>query len=127
MAYTAKQIIKLAEEVIKEDKEIVFIDDLTLAMGICTTTFYKHIPAGTEEMDYIKSLIQVNKAEQKRKLRSKWYQSDNATLSLCAYKLLSNEEERGLLADKKDVKHEGGFSLFYSGVEEKAKKLEDGT
>lgn len=105
MAYDKNEIFERAKKCISEDKEIVFVEDLVIAVGISKTTFYELMPNGSNEMDILKDMLLDNKSILKKKLRNKWYESENATLNVCAYKLLSNDEERKLLADKQDVTH----------------------
>ena len=103
MANDKNKILEKAKNAIRTDKEIVFIDDVVATVGISRSSFYELFPAKSDEMDTLKELLLNNKVAFKKQLRSKWYVSDNATLNICAYKLLSNEEERRLLADKQEI------------------------
>lgn len=103
MAYNKKKLYKTAINTLKDDNEIVFIEDLCICMAISKPTFYEHFPVDSNELNEIKELIQKNKTNLKKDLRKKWYKSDNATLNICAYKLLATDEERNLLADKQEV------------------------
>ena len=103
MAYDKNEIFERAKKCILEDKEIVFVEDLVISVGVSKTTFYELMPNGSDEMDILKEMLLDNKSALKKKLRNKWYDSENATLNVCAYKLLSNDEERRLLADKQET------------------------
>lgn len=100
MAHSKEDLFKRAVDILENDQELVFIEELAIEMGISKTTLYKYFKDGSDELDVIKGLILDNKASLKKKLRNKWYNSDNATLNVCAYKLLSNSLERDLLADR---------------------------
>lgn len=100
MAYDKNEIFERAKEIIKNDVDIVFIEDLIIELGISKPTFYDYYPINSNEINEIKDLILKNKTTTKKFLRNKWKDSDNATLNICLYKLLSSEEERELLSDK---------------------------
>ena len=100
MAYDKNEIFERAKEIIKSDVDIVFIEDLIIELGISKPTFYDYYPINSNEINEIKDLILKNKTTTKKFLRNKWKDSDNATLNICLYKLLSSEEERELLSDK---------------------------
>lgn len=103
MAYSEDMLFDKAIELLKSDNEIVFIYDIIVELGISSSTFYDYFPDKSAKSNEIKDLIIKNRGQQKKKLRKKWYDSDNATLNICAYKLLSDDEERKLLADKTEV------------------------
>ena len=100
MTYNKDDIFIKAIEVIKSDNDIVFIEDLIIELGISKPTFYDYYPINSNEINEIKELILKNRANTKKFLRKKWKDSENATLNVCLYKLLSTEEERALLSDK---------------------------
>ena len=55
----------------------------------------------------LKEVLENNRIATKVKLRNKWEDSNNATLNIALYKLLANDEERRILADKdKQVSNE---------------------
>lgn len=123
MAYDKKKLYEAAIDSLKKDNEIVFIEDLCLCMGISKPAFYSHFPPDSNEYNELRALIQQNKTNIKKSLRKKWYLSDNATLNICAYKLLSNDEERSLLADKQEVTQTTRNIVV--GSEEDKQALED--
>jgi len=117
MTYNKKTIFRKAKAIIKKDEEIIFIEDLCLSLGIAKKTFYEYFPIESNEINELKEAILQNKTTKKKKLRTKWADSDNATLNICLYKLLSTEEERRLLADKQELQHSCELTT--------TKKLED--
>ena len=102
MAYDSQELYKQALDIVKNDDKVVFMYDIICELGISTSTFYDHIKEGSNESKTLKEMIRSNAAAQKRKLRSKWYDSENATLNLCAYKLLADDDELKRLNDKED-------------------------
>lgn len=92
MAYDKKKIFEQAKEAIVKHK-LFFMDEVPDFLPCSRSTFYEYYPDGSDELDKLKSLISVNKTQIKTSLRSKWYQSDNATLQLALMKLLSSPEE----------------------------------
>ena len=100
MAYDKNEIFERAKEILKKDVDVVFIEDVAIEIGISKTTFYEYFPPKSDELNEIKELILINRSTTKKFLRNKWKDSDNATLNVCLYKLLSTEEERELLSDK---------------------------
>jgi len=107
MTYDKEKLFKKAMAIIKKDKEIIFIEDLCLSLGIAKKTFYEYFPTESNEINELKDAISQNKTNKKKRLRTKWAESDNATLNVCLYKLLSTDEERKLLADKQELQHSG--------------------
>jgi hypothetical protein len=75
--------------VIKENK-VTFFDHCFGFTPFSRGTAYNH---KLHELDTIKDAIDKNKLSTKNVLINKWVTSDNATLNLAAYRLLSNEEE----------------------------------
>ena len=114
-----KELFEAAKEEITRDKNIVFIEDVAIAIGVSKSKFYYYIPATTDEFKELKELLRTNKIVAKKELRKKWMESDNPTLNLCLYKLLSNEHERDLLADR--VKSEGQNTNFNLNAEDEDK------
>ena len=61
-------------------------------------------------MNVFKEIIENNKINQKRQLRKKWFDNDNATLQLALYKLIATNDERERLNtsyNKTDVTSQG--------------------
>ena len=100
MAYDKSEIFERAKEIVKSDADIAFIEEIITEIGIAKPTFYEYFPVKSNEMNEIKDLLLKNRSNIKKTLRNKWKDSDNATLNVCLYKLLSTDEERELLSDK---------------------------
>lgn len=99
-----------AMQVLENDKEIVFIEDLVSFLPCVKSSFYKHFPIDSNEMNVFKEIIENNKINQKRQLRKKWFDNDNATLQLALYKLIATNDEREKLQtnyNKTDVTSQG--------------------
>lgn len=76
-------------EVIKKHK-IAFFDHCFAFTSFCPATAYNH---NLEKLDTIKNGIKNNRVKAKNYLLNKWLESDNATLNISAYRLLSDSEE----------------------------------
>jgi hypothetical protein len=96
MAYNRKKIFDKAKKVIVEEN-LVFIDEVIKYLPCKKTSFYDFFPANSELMNELKDLINTNKENLKKGLRTKWYESDNATVQLALYRLLATTEEHKLL------------------------------
>lgn len=92
MAYDKSKIFEQAKEAVSE-KKLFFIEDIVACLPISKETFYRFFPIDSNEYDEIKRMLEANKIELKIGMRKKWYQSENATLQLALYRLLSTEEE----------------------------------
>jgi|SRR5690554_1475224 len=98
MAYDKAELFAKALELAKDTElKLIWIEEVIAYMGISKSTFYAYFPADSDEMHAIKDAIQVNKISQKVKQRNKWYASDNPTMQLALYRLLSTPEEHQLL------------------------------
>jgi hypothetical protein len=92
MAYNPKKLHKQAEEVIEKHK-LLFIEDIVALLPCDKTTFYKHFPVDSNELNSLKEMLELNKVQIKSSLRSKWYKSDAPALQLALYKLTASEIE----------------------------------
>lgn len=90
MAYDTKELEDIALKAIVTHK-LVFIEDVIAYLPCNKTTFYEH---KLNESNIIKDALLKVKTEMKVSMRSKWYESDNATLQVVLMKLLSSNEER---------------------------------
>ena len=97
MAYNKDEIYKQAQEVIVENN-LFFIEDIVAFIPCDKTTFYRFFPVENNEYNTLKGLLEQNCINQKVKLRKKWSDTDNATLSLALYKLTGSNEERKRLS-----------------------------
>lgn len=96
MAYDKGKIFKRAIKLTKQHKLFQAVDLIGL-LPISESTFYSYFPSGSEELESIKEEFYLNKTEIKVSLKSKWYRSDNPTLQLALFRLLSTSEEHRLL------------------------------
>jgi len=83
-----------------------FIQDITASLPCSYQTFYTLMNGHNEEFDILKANLDNNKIAIKQKLRKRWQDSDNATLQISLYKLLSTDEEFAKLANFKEDKHD---------------------
>ena len=97
MAYNKKKIYEKAQEIVKKNN-LFFIQDIIALLGISRQTFYDFFPLESDELDTLKEMLENNRARIKCALRSKWFNSENATTQVALYKLVSNEDERKLLS-----------------------------
>ena len=94
MAYVTEELEKQAIEVIKEHN-LVFIEDIVAYLPCNKATFYNH---KLDDLDTIKDALLKVKTDMKVSMRSKWYESDNATLQISLMKLIAGDEERKRLS-----------------------------
>lgn len=81
---------------------ITFLDEIFTFVEISPSDFYDF---GLDESESIKDAIEVNRAKLKRELRSKWFESTNATLNAALYKLVCSEEEKRALSSSSASKN----------------------
>ncbi len=121
MAYKTEELAKRSVEIIKKHK-LFFISDVWPLLGISHQTFYDH---KLEKSESIKEALVANRVEVKASMRSKWYKSDNPTLQIGLYKLISDEEEYHRLANTKmDITTREEKPIF-TGISHKLNKSAD--
>lgn len=109
MAYDRVKIFEQAKEVIVK-KNLLFIEDVVAFLPIAKKTFYEYFPLDSNESNELKEFLETNKINIKVSMRSKWYESDNATLQMGLMKLIStNEELRKLSMNTQS--HEGNLKV----------------
>jgi hypothetical protein len=97
MAYNKEEIYNLA--VLSVDKEnLYFIEDVISFLPISKPTFYDYFKVDSNELNYIKELLDGNKIRTKLKLRKKLAEGDKAAEILALYKLIATEDERRALS-----------------------------
>ncbi len=96
MAYNPEELFIQAKN-IAESKKLIFIEEIVSFLPCDKTTFYKHFPLDSNELDELKTIINNNKVAIKSTMRKKWYDSENPTLQLALYRLTSTSEEHRLL------------------------------
>lgn len=107
MAYDKKKLAALAIKEIKEHN-LFYADDVFAFLPCSKATFYNH---KLEQLDDIKNLLEQNRIKTKTSLKAKWYKSENATLQLALFKLLSDDSERRALAMEYH-EHSGSIDLI---------------
>lgn len=98
MAYTDKEIYDESMEIIKSDHNVCFLSDLFTKSSFSKPTFYEHIKKDSNEFNYIKKALALNKNKTKQLLRKKWFESKQPTLQLALYKLLAAPKEFNRIA-----------------------------
>jgi hypothetical protein len=107
MAYSKAKLEKQALAAI-EKHNLVFTDEVVAYLPCSTATYYNH---QLEKLETIKAALEKNRIQLKGGLRSKWYQSDNATAQIALYKLIGNDEESERLnGSKQKIEHSGETS-----------------
>ena len=97
MAFKTEELYIKAEIAITENN-LFFVEDIVAFLPCSKPTFYDHFPLDSNELNNLKELLEDNRVAQKVKLRKKWGDTDNATLSLALYKLTGTSEERKRLS-----------------------------
>lgn len=107
MSYDKKELERTALDAIELNK-LVFIDDVCTYLPCSRATFYNK---ELDKLDSIKEALVNNKLKMKNALRRKWYDSDNATVQIALYKILSDEDELRRLAGQY-IDHTTGGDKF---------------
>jgi len=89
MAYDREKIFALALETIPQE-QCVTISELMVCLPISHQTFYDW---GFDKSDELKKLIEAEKIKIKKHMRRNWRNSDNATLQIAEFKLISTDSE----------------------------------
>ena len=92
MAYDRKKIFEQAKEMIIKHK-LFFIDDIVSFLPCSKSSFYEFYPDGSDELDELKGLLEVNRTTLKVSMRSKWYTSNAPALQMALMKLIATPEE----------------------------------
>ena len=92
MAYDKEQIYKQAEEQVKTNN-LFYIEDIVAFLPISKTTFYEFYPAESDELNALKSLLEINKVKTKSSIRAKLYKSNKASELLALYRLIATPDE----------------------------------
>ncbi len=97
MAYNKDEILQQALSAI-DNEECVTIEEVLLFLPIATSTFYAW---EMEKSEDLKDALNAMKVKLKKKMRRNWRNSDNATLQIAEFKLISSDEERDKLNTQK--------------------------
>jgi len=105
MAYNQEEIYSLAISSI-EKENLYFIEDVISFLPISKPTFYDYFKVDSNELNYIKELLDGNKIRMKIKLRRKLSEGDKAAEILALYKLIATDDERKALS-MQHIDHSG--------------------
>jgi hypothetical protein len=97
MEYKKKDILEKSIEAIKKYK-CFFIEDVIAYVPCGRSKFYELFPAGSDEMDSIKELIEENRIRTKTAIRAKLFKSDKSAELIALYKLIATDVERKALS-----------------------------
>ncbi len=92
MAYDRVKIFEQAKEMIIKHK-LLFVDDIVSLLPCSKSSFYEFYPDGSDELDELKALLEVNRVTLKVSMRSKWYTSNAPALQMALMKLIATPEE----------------------------------
>ena len=96
MAYDRDKIYNDAIRVIKENN-LFFVADIIAFIECGKSCFYEQFPAGSDEMETFKGLLEENKIKTKSGIRTKLFKSEKAAELLALYRLICTPEEHQLL------------------------------
>lgn len=97
MAYDREEIYNLAISSI-ESENLYFIEDVISYLPLSKPTFYDFFKVDSNELNYIKEMLDGNKIRTKLKLRKKLSEGDKAAEILALYKLIATDDERRALS-----------------------------
>ena len=92
MAYDKTKIFEQAKEAIVKHK-LFFVEDIVAFIPISKQTFYDYYPINSDELDTLKTLLEINRTTLKVSMRSKWYTSNAPALQMALMKLIATPEE----------------------------------
>ena len=106
MSYNKEKTLEDAKRLIKE-KRLFFVEDIVALLPMSKTTFYEFFKVDSDELNTLKGLLEHNRVEIKSSMRSKWYQSESATLQVALMKIIATDEEAHRLSGtKQEIKTE---------------------
>lgn len=94
--YDKNKLFEQSKEAI-EKNNLFFIEDIVAWLPCSKTTFYEYFPAGSDEMNDLKAMLDENKIKTKSAIRAKLFRSDKAGELLALYRLICTPEERRML------------------------------
>lgn len=94
METNTEKLFKEAMEALEKDDNLLFIDDVVAACGVCRATFYKYIAKDSEEYAKIWEAITENRIKVKQYIRLKLRISGKAAELLSLYRMICTDEER---------------------------------
>lgn len=105
MTIKEKNKKQIYEDSVKAAKKInaLYIQDIFEYIGVPKSSFYDHFPHGSEELDYLKTIIRANKSNMRTGLRDKMYNSKSAAAFIGLLKIVGTEEEKKALNNTIDI------------------------
>lgn len=97
MSYDPKDLLRQAIDVVNKNKNVYFIEDIVAFLPCSKSTFYKHLPEGSDELNDLKEVLTKNKTAKKVEIRGKLLRSEKAAELLALYRLICTPEERKML------------------------------
>ena len=97
---------QLLEAIAKHN--ITFFSHCFAYVPFTATTAYNN---KLDKLDTIKSAIEKNRVQAKNKMIAKWLESDNATLQIAAFRLMSDSDEHRKLNQSYTDHTSGGESI----------------
>jgi len=94
--YDKHELVKMAEEAIKRNN-LFFVNKCGAGQNLPNLTFIGLYTEGSDELDYLKRLLNENKIRTKSAIRSKLFKSDKAGELLALYRLICTPDERRML------------------------------
>jgi hypothetical protein len=92
MAYDKTKIFEQAKEAIVKHK-LFFVEDVVAFIPCSKQTFYGYFPVNSDELDTLKTMLEINRTTLKVSMRSKWYTSNAPALQMALMKLIATPEE----------------------------------
>lgn len=93
MAYNTKKLFEQAKKAVK-DHNLYFIEYIVAYLPCTVSTFYKHFPIESKEMEELKAMIGDNKIKAKTQIIEKLMESPKASELLAALRLIGTPDER---------------------------------
>ena len=107
MAYDTQELLVRAEKIIPE-KNLVFIEEVAVFLGISISTFYSHFKKESKEYKRVVDLLNQNAVTTKHSMRNNWRESENATLQISLMKLIGTDTERDRLTQNYNKNEHSG-------------------
>jgi hypothetical protein len=107
MSYNKEQIFEQSKE-IAVSEGVHFIEDIVAHLPITKTTFYVYFPINSDELNYLKGLLEINRTKLKVEMRKDWRKSNSPALQMALMKLIATPDElRALSMNTTDVTSKG--------------------
>lgn len=94
--YDKNKLFEQSKEAI-EKNNLFFIEDIVAWLPCTKATFYEYFPVGSDELNELKGMLEVNKIRTKSSIRAKLFRSEKAGELLALYRLICTPEERRML------------------------------